>query len=175
MTLMDTAQLLGNLGDFLGAIVVTATLIYLAVQVRQSTKALHAQSRYAAVACSHAELLAAVEHPDMHLAMVQGASALSPEENIKVAFWLLAAMRSREFAWLQHRNGLIDEVQWKQESLIIQALLGTEVPRRWWGSVGRLVFAPEFVAFVDSHVQNLPVTNEGALLLAGWSKDLAAG
>ncbi len=34
MTLMDTAQLLGNFGEFFGAIAVVGTLAYLAVQVR---------------------------------------------------------------------------------------------------------------------------------------------
>ena len=36
MTLQETAQLLGSLGEFVGAIVVMVTLIYLAVQVRYS-------------------------------------------------------------------------------------------------------------------------------------------
>jgi hypothetical protein len=37
MTLMDTAQLLGNFGEFFGAIAVVATLGYLAVQIRQNS------------------------------------------------------------------------------------------------------------------------------------------
>ena len=38
MTLMETAQLLGNFGEFVGAIAVVATLVYLIVQVRHSVK-----------------------------------------------------------------------------------------------------------------------------------------
>jgi hypothetical protein len=34
MDLTSTAQLLGNLGEFVGAIAVVATLVYLAIQVR---------------------------------------------------------------------------------------------------------------------------------------------
>ena len=37
MTLMETAQLLGNFGEFFGAIAVVATLIYLALHIRQNT------------------------------------------------------------------------------------------------------------------------------------------
>ena len=40
MTLMDTAQLLGNFGEFVGAIAVVGTLVYLAVQVGYSRKSL---------------------------------------------------------------------------------------------------------------------------------------
>ncbi|MGI9264479.1 MAG: hypothetical protein ACR2QU_06100 [Gammaproteobacteria bacterium] len=38
MTLMETAQLLGNFGEFFGAIAVVTTLGYLAIQIRQSTE-----------------------------------------------------------------------------------------------------------------------------------------
>ena len=37
MTLMESAQLLGNFGEFFGAIAVLVTLIYLVVQIRQNT------------------------------------------------------------------------------------------------------------------------------------------
>ena len=39
MSLMETSQLLGNLGEFVGAIAVVVTLVYLAVQVRHSREA----------------------------------------------------------------------------------------------------------------------------------------
>ena len=45
MDLMSTAQLLGNFGEFVGAIGVVGTLIYLAVQVRQSKEALDANTK----------------------------------------------------------------------------------------------------------------------------------
>ena len=45
MTLMETAQLLGNFGEFVGAIAVVATLVYLAVQVGHSKEALNENTR----------------------------------------------------------------------------------------------------------------------------------
>ena len=42
MTLMDTAQLLGNFGEFFGAVAVVVTLGYLAVQIRLNTRMLRA-------------------------------------------------------------------------------------------------------------------------------------
>jgi hypothetical protein len=45
MNLMDVAQLLGNFGEFFGAMAVVATLIYLAVQVRHSKEAVEAQTQ----------------------------------------------------------------------------------------------------------------------------------
>lgn len=43
-------EALGNLGDFIGGIAVVATLLYLAVQVRQNTVALRTASRQQIVA-----------------------------------------------------------------------------------------------------------------------------
>ncbi len=39
MTLTDTAQLMGNFGEFFGSIAVVATLAYLVVQIKQSGRA----------------------------------------------------------------------------------------------------------------------------------------
>ena len=45
MSLLDMSQLLGNLGEFVGALAVVATLFYLAVQVRLGREATEANSR----------------------------------------------------------------------------------------------------------------------------------
>ena len=171
MTLMDTAQLLGSLGDFVGAILIAVTVIYLAVQVRQNTRALQTQSRQAALSAGHAELLAIVEHPEIHLAQIS-ADPLTAEEHIKLSHWLLVVMRSREFAWLQYRNGAIDELQWALEVLVIQNVLRNHCNRAWWDSLGRLVFPGEFVAFVDNMIRQQAVTNDVSLLLTNWTNGL---
>ena len=44
---METIQMLGSLGEFVGAIAVVATLIYLTIQVRHSREAMEENSRLA--------------------------------------------------------------------------------------------------------------------------------
>ena len=44
MTLMETAQLLGNFGEFVGAFAVVGTLVYLALQVKQSKESMDAHT-----------------------------------------------------------------------------------------------------------------------------------
>ena len=79
MSFMDIAQLLGNLGEFIGAIVIVATLIYLAMQVKQNTNALHAQSRQSVVAGAQTELFAIMDNPDMVINITK-AGPLTPQE-----------------------------------------------------------------------------------------------
>ena len=47
---METLQMLGNLGEFVGAFAVVATLIYLTIQVRHSRGAMEENSRLAQAA-----------------------------------------------------------------------------------------------------------------------------
>ena len=44
MSLLDVSQMLGNFGEFFGAIAVVVTLIYLAGQLRQNTRALRSST-----------------------------------------------------------------------------------------------------------------------------------
>ena len=134
------------MGAFAGAILIAVTLIFLSVQVRQNTRALNTHSRQATLSCSTSELLAAVEHPDSPRNAARCVNELSPEENIKVNFWLTAVMRSREFAWLQFRDGNIDEMQWHQEVMVIQAILNTAVNRTGRINEGRTVVAQHELA-----------------------------
>jgi hypothetical protein len=129
---------------------------------------MHRQSQ-AALASDQAQLLAIMDHADVVVASLRDVNALSPEENVKLHFWLTALMRSREFVWLQHRAGIIDEVQWSQELLILSRFVAGKVPRLWWETVGRESFAREFVAFVDEHLRDPAIGSENAGRLSSWS------
>ncbi len=167
MTLMDTAQLLGNVGEFIGAIVIVITLMYLALQIRQNTNALHAQSRLALVSAAQAELFAGMQHPS--IVLIQVKSKLTSEEHVRLSYWLTALMRVREFAWLQYRHGVVDEIQWRTESLVIQTLLSRRNTRTWWASVGRRMFPTEFVDFVDDLIRDQPPTDESHWIQSNWT------
>ncbi len=168
MSFMDIAQLLGNLGEFIGAIVIIATLIYLAMQVKQNTNALHAQSRQSVLAGSQAELLALTENPNIHTSIVKK-EPLTQEEHVKLHGWLTAAMRLREFSWLQYQSKVIDEVQWSTEVNVIKAILQPERTRAWWESLGRNLFGAAFAEFVDELLQDQPTTNEVFELATDWT------
>jgi hypothetical protein len=152
MSLMDTVQLLGDLADIVGAIAVVITLVYLAIQIKQNTNALHGQSRQSLVSVAQAELFAMMEHPD--IAFSQFKENLTPEERMKLGAWLIALMRAREFAWLQYRSGVLDEIQWRTEARVIQIALAHRNCRGWWEAVGRHYFPTEFVNFVDELPQD---------------------
>ena len=78
------AQLLGNYGEFIGAIAVVATLIYLSVQVRQSKDLLEKNEK---IALSQVYQVRAAARREFHLAMVEDSVASMLEKiNVKHGF-----------------------------------------------------------------------------------------
>jgi len=158
---------LSYLADIVGVILVIASLMYVAMQVRQNTNAIYAQSRQAVLAASQAELFAEMENPDVITSMVK-LGPITAEEQIRLNSWLFALMRSREFAWLQYRNGVIDEVQWQTEVGAIKFFFDAQRARDWWNVIGRRPFGREFVGFIDGIIQSQPATDSTWQTVADW-------
>ncbi len=154
MTLSDIAAI----GNIVAAIAVVLSLIYLSRQVRQANLFAKSNARQRMVEQTHEELYQLVSDPDLRYAWHRDAK-LSPEAQSKFHFFLAAAMRQREWEWFQYRDGVIDQATYCAYHEVIAFHLGAPRTRRWWASVGRLGFNPEFVAEVDALLLNRPLTD----------------
>ena len=159
MTMSDLAILI----QILSTLAVLGTLIYLAIEVKQNTSALHAQTRQSLLVGGQAELFEVVEHPDISI-IYSKPGELTQEEYVKLCMYLLAIMRAREYAWLQYKNGILDEGQWHTEKGVIEFNLTFNRTRAWWEKIGRGFYSPEFVAFVDSLIAGKPDNDIGKLI-----------
>ena len=159
-----TLEQYAYIAEIVGVIVIAVTLVYLVVEVRQNTQALHSQTRQNLLATAHALLHAQVEHPDIIVSMLKDGQ-LDQEENIKLNAWLVSLMRHLEFAWQQYKNGIIDEDRWSTERRVLDVVLRGTRNREWWEQLGRPVFNEEFCEFVDAEVRGRPPTDE---LLKGF-------
>jgi len=88
MDLMSTAQLLGNFGEFVGAIAVVATLAYLAVQIRQSNKLENAES-IRTTTQNYVNAILQVDPPVFRKAMVDF-DGLTGDDQMKIHNYLIA-------------------------------------------------------------------------------------
>lgn len=165
--LMNMEQL-ANLAEVIGVLLVIASLIYVAKQLRQTTEALYAQSRQSVLNSSQAELFALMNDSALAQSFAEGQD-LSADENVRLHLYLSALVRAREFSWLQFRNGQIDETQWATELVVMQNVLGTKRTRRWWDKMGRYTFGAEFTNFVDTSIQDQPTTDEYWKTMQEWS------
>ncbi|MCA9739512.1 MAG: hypothetical protein R3E98_08210 [Gemmatimonadota bacterium] len=127
---------LGNLGEFIGAIGVIVSLIYVSVQLKQNTKAVRASS-YQEISHNSLELLSLIiSDPDMAdiwgRGLDHGAEALDPVEHFRWHSMLLATFRHWDNLYYQYRNGMLEKELWKSYRFMIRSYLVRPGFRDWW-------------------------------------------
>jgi len=147
-------ELLATLANLLAALGVLASLFYLARQVRQGNTLARAQVRQRMGEQAIGELYVWMNDPDLRACFT--VETLTPEQHGKLHYFLLSAMRQREWEWFQLRDGIIREDVQDAYKDVIGLHLGTQRTRRWWRKVGRIGFNAEFVAVVDDFIKNRP-------------------
>ncbi|HEY5623429.1 MAG TPA: hypothetical protein VIV14_06680 [Gammaproteobacteria bacterium] len=163
---MDRSKV-ADISQIVSSAAILFTLIYLAVEVSQNTAALNAQSRETVLSISQASLFAALDNPEIIESFVKP-ETLTPHEKIRLNSFLVAFLRGREFAWLQYRDGIIDDGQWNTELAALRFVMLPTRNRDWWERFGRLNFSPEFAAFVDTEFAGTPPTDELWQGLLDW-------
>jgi hypothetical protein len=110
-----TLTQLGDLGDFLGGIGVVVTLVYLALQIRKNTQAVHSAS-LDSVASSHLEFQRSMgQDPELTKLWFDGLSGeidLSETDSQRFLFLLLSVARHWESAFTKGRVGTLPSSAW---------------------------------------------------------------
>jgi len=166
-------QSLANLGEFVGAIAVVISLVYLALQVRQQNRSLRTENYARAL-----DRIAAIQSGlgrDSELSRllakgVADASRLSPPERIQLTWWFYETFGAFEFMFHAAQNRALPDEVWERWSAIVGWWLGFPGVRTWWR--GRPTpFTPGFTAFVERLLREGIADPEAA---ARWS-DFVAG
>jgi hypothetical protein len=165
---------LGNLGEIIGAGAVVLSLIYLAVQVRQSTQSQRTENYARAL-----DRLAAFQSllsQDGHLSRVfaKGAadtSTLTPQERIQFTWSAYEAFGAFEFMFHASRTGSIPDEVWQRWSLTVAWWLSFPGVRHWW-SARPVPFTSGFSAWVDATIADNPFDKDAA---ARWQHFIGSG
>ncbi len=113
---MPTLQALGNLGEFLGAIGVIVSLIYLALQTRQNTDSVRTASFNSMVQNSIRLLEHAFRDSEFASFLARAErdpSSLSPAEKLRWDSYMTAVFRHFGNLVYQHRVGALDPQMWE--------------------------------------------------------------
>jgi len=139
MDLQSTAELLGNIGEFVGAIAVVVTLGYLAVQVRHSKEATEANTRLAeeshrlALAQNQIARVNLIERQmrdlssSPNLAEIfekydrEGIGALNPAERRRFSSWHITQHYVLDSQHYQYELGMLDDDSWQDAIRRIKA------------------------------------------------------
>jgi hypothetical protein len=105
----------GNLGEFIGAIAVVISLVYLAAQIRQNTRALHSSSYAQSAEQLWLVNLAVAQNSDLARIMAESAAdkPLSPEDTVRLEAALQLYFFGMENLFRQYERGLLDSDTWE--------------------------------------------------------------
>ena len=148
---------LGNLGDFIGGLAVVFTLIYLAVQIRQNTRALRVASMQSSMLA--AQNIGMLPAQDRDLARIVRVGMSKPDELDEDEFqqfryFLMNMLRVHEDMFVQHRAGVVDDETWKARSSSLKTIFSSPGGRRIWKTSS--AYRDDFKAWFDSELGHEP-------------------
>lgn len=149
---------LATVGSFLSSLAVCASLVYLALQVRQSDRN---QRTLLQQGTSERNVASVSKFTDAHLAdlMVKAQHDdvdFTDSQLLQLNSALRAGLLGFQDQFLLRRINLIDSTQHDSQERAYQSMFAMPVMRALWHSQ-RALYAPEFVAYADALIGSVPL------------------
>ena len=155
MDLVSTAQLLGNFGDFVGAIAVVATLIYLSVQLKQTASSIKSSVATIGTGTYPQVWQLPIDKPELADMLQRGNQAtenLSDNEFLRYSFFYGTVFRSFEQYFILHELGALSDDQWAAFKHPLGLVMKERGVKEIWPEFRRNC-VPGFIALVDRLAQ----------------------
>jgi hypothetical protein len=152
-----TIENLGNVGEFVAAIATLITLAYLAVQIRQNTRAVRAVSHHSVTdSFNHINAIIGTDPAAARIFRLglDGLENLDEDEQFSFAFLMLSYLRVFETLFYQRDIGTAEEQLYESEHNSLRWVFGYRGARDWWRS-NEISFSPEFRAHIDQLIEGL--------------------
>lgn len=163
---MITLSQLANIGELVGGVAVVASLVYLAIQIRQNTRTVRGSTLHQNTDLWVSMFLRLAE-PGAARAYVAGMTAnpdIEPLHYTQFFFICRAMFLGYENQYYQMRQGVLDrETYAAYQRSIASQFLAFRGFRLWWQQ-SRSVFSPAFVEHVDAMIEDVPEEDPGAFL-----------
>jgi hypothetical protein len=167
-------QDLANLGEFVSALVVLGSFVYLAIQMRQNTQAIRAENYARAldrVSAMQAELSSNAEYTAFLSRGLADPAKLSPVDRIRFTWLGYEMFGAFEFMFLQAKEGTLPDEVWHRWAATAEWWLTWPGMRAWWA--GRPApFTASFSEFVDRCIREDRRDREA---LERWQTFLSGG
>ena len=152
MTLQD----LGNIGEFVAAVGVIVSLIYLAFQIRQNTKSVRTSMLHDSASRAADFTRVISEHKDLAHIFRTGLRGLEhlEDEDDMFRFMMLLSTLFREYddLFFQYRAGTITTESWDAWRHSIRTILSNPGFVPFW-DLRRIAFTESFRDFVESELE----------------------
>jgi len=145
---------------------VIAGILVLAIELRQNTQQLRAQS-YQAWNAANTAIDMAIADPNLSAIVASGhadSSNLSGDTYISYAMFHMSMLQMAQSAHYLYLQGALDEELWQAEMRRAAGILSITGVRQWWVAGGRTQLSPSFVRFIES-------VDPGETLRWNWDKE----
>ena len=159
MALTDLSQILGNFGEFIGAIAVVITLVYVALQIKQNTNVARANAEYQASRDISLHIERQVTHP--HLTQLTQVGMFSPgglsEEDLRLLnHWVHSFFYLVDGIFRYRRSGLISDDQWQNLEAALRTIIDSPVGGAYWDGPMAHSLSRELRDYINQHLPGSP-------------------
>ncbi len=148
-----TWEAISAIAEVCGVIAVIVTLVYLAIQIKQSTVAMRGTTINAVTDRIFQEQRWAADLADT-FAKFHDPDSLTVPEKIRYLNWINSGLRNRQNEYFLYKQGSLDEQVWQASVSMIPLFLSEPIARKWWDE-SKSLFADDFRKFVDSLVKEV--------------------
>ncbi len=145
-----TIEQLGSTGEFIAALATLATLVYLAVQIRQNTASVRSASAQQ-ILQGTAEFYQFISSDPLLTDLWwrgREPDGLSEQEWQRFVGVAASFVLRMELMFINHREGLLPVQVWEAQVNGMQGVLATPAMQRWFSAYGSMVHA-DFRHFVE--------------------------
>ena len=142
---------IGVVAEVIAAIGVIITLIYVAIQIRESTvetRILQTQNLVAAHSDANYMLATNTEMAEIVRTGLFDREGLSDADKFRFNVFFFAALNRFDFAYHQYKSNRLEEKFWEKMAAEIPIWLNLPGGADWWAQ-DKSRFSPEFVAYVE--------------------------
>ena len=146
-----TFEQLGGLGEFLGAMAVLASLLYVAREIRENSRSTRlAAMQSAMLAAQNVMALPAQNHQLARVVRLglTDPDGLTDDEYQQLRYWLFLLLRVHEDMFVQHKAGVIDDETWIARSSSVRTIFATPGGSKVWAASN--AYRADFQAWMDS-------------------------
>ncbi len=143
---------IGAVSELVGAAAVVASLVYVAVQIRQSTRAIKATAAKDTASTMRDWFSMIIPDPEMSRIFatgVEGTAGLTEAERVRFTLIMFNFLKALEEIHYQATHGLMDQDLWAGWHYQIAQYATAPGVQEYWAK-RRLSFSRQFRAYVDS-------------------------
>ena len=149
---------LGSVGEFLGAILLFVSLIYLGIQIRQSNKAERLSATVAFEDQYRQNLSLWASSDEISNVMAKGLSDMSSLTKSEVHLFgprMYSLYRHAETAFQQNKKRLLEDDVLSRTMRVVSLYHDEPGAQAWYADHGRYMLTQEFCTFLDTYMLNL--------------------